>query len=1068
MGNSCSKLPPRSGKDRSTTASAVPLSDMTIAAPSSMREPERHPDVAPNLHPPAHMGPASTGPLPPGANPDLESLTEPGPEARQESQPARTSIPTMQPQTAPATPDVLQQRTLCVFQAMERLEVGQPEIFKQLVDIKSTVEIKDHIDPSDLLDVVLPKMRDVKQMPKAIENTIRYILQFKDMVSAAATIDPHKIAPVVWRGFCLILETCLGDSALVREELRELEKIISNLRQWTNIELLYLGKTKNASSIRFKDLEPSLVNLQVEILKLEAKLFGWISTGRIAQLLKTPERSATWKELVSNINANHDICKSNFDRCKLEDEIVGSVKKWVWNFRPEQAHDDALERTGVALKYRACGQWLLDNETFKTWASTSKVESDGQIIWLRGTTGTGKSTLLCRIIQWHLDTASLYPGTRFAYFYCSRGTATNSKHSWQDVLRAILQQSAFDPKTGKISPDVLDAYTNSGGASSQLRDFSFTNDCERLLHSIVKSGVKLRIMIDALDECDEPKKLLAALVKAFKVVPGGLELLMSSRYEVRVHEKFVDTPMAIIDLRSSVSETDMYTYISTEVKEREDDERLLGRKYPELEDKLIKILCERAGGMFRWVQLQLSFFFERKPDILFKKTAEDHLKKLDTGSVADDNDLNLAYKDIFERNTAPGSAEYKYATSIYRILLCSFMPLSIAMIIEAVAALGIDTHNVDDTCFRRLTADFVVENASSGKLEFAHVSVKDYLQGRSGSQYSKPICHAQVALMCIKCISSQTPFALERIARKRAFFWYASDFWGEHCRESTEKNRKSLAVSNELDAWMLQGLGSTTFESWVTWLDKSTIFLSLSSGFIKNFKASNNGYLGRLVLLACYWNLTEVLRKLLSAHPAPHLNLSVDDCTYKQTAVSSGKILHFNVELVNTADQRDWTPLHWASWRGQLEVVKLLLENNADIQVTDKNGDTPLHEASSAGRVEVIKLLLEKMADVQAVNNYRRTPLHEASSAGSIDVVKLLLEKGADIQAVNKFGNTPLHNAILEGKLEVVKLLLEKKADIQAVNKGGKTPLDYASEYNRFEVVELLEKEAEKRRQGNR
>jgi hypothetical protein len=148
---------------------------------------------------------------------------------------------------------------------------------------------------------------------------------------------------------------------------------------------------------------------------------------------------------------------------------------------------------------------------------------------------------------------------------------------------------------GEISAHVLNAYINAGGDSVDLQPFSFS-ECEILLHRILESGIKLRIMIDALDECDEPKELLKALRDASRVMPGGLELLVSSRYEVRVDEKLSNA--IIVDLNRSVSDTDMITYVTTEINDREEDEKILKGKHPDLEARLIEILCRRAGGMY--------------------------------------------------------------------------------------------------------------------------------------------------------------------------------------------------------------------------------------------------------------------------------------------------------------------------------------------------------------------------------------------------------------------------------------------------------------------------------------
>jgi hypothetical protein len=92
----------------------------------------------------------------------------------------------------------------------------------------------------------------------------------------------------------------------------------------------------------------------------------------------------TWRDLVKNISNYHGACKNTFDRCKMESDQHGKVKKWISEYRPEQTHHDALQRTGVDLKYRTCGRWLLDDPRFTDWSSTEP-ESDCRILWLRGT-----------------------------------------------------------------------------------------------------------------------------------------------------------------------------------------------------------------------------------------------------------------------------------------------------------------------------------------------------------------------------------------------------------------------------------------------------------------------------------------------------------------------------------------------------------------------------------------------------------------------------------------------------------------------------------------------------------
>ncbi len=84
--------------------------------------------------------------------------------------------------------------------------------------------------------------------------------------------------------------------------------------------------------------------------------------------------------------------------------------------------------------------------------------------------------------------------------------------------------------------------------------------------------------------------------------------------------------------------------------------------------------------------------------------------------------------------------------------------------------------------------------------------------------------------------------------------------------------------------------------------------------------------------------------------------------TYGVTVVdSSGCTAKSNVDV--TQRLLGWTPLHGASKSGNLELVKFLIEEGADVNAPDEVGMTPLHLAAKHGHSEVVKLLIQKKAD---------------------------------------------------------------------------------------------------------
>ena len=64
-----------------------------------------------------------------------------------------------------------------------------------------------------------------------------------------------------------------------------------------------------------------------------------------------------------------------------------------------------------------------------------------------------------------------------------------------------------------------------------------------------------------------------------------------------------------------------------------------------------------------------------------------------------------------------------------------------------------------------------------------------------------------------------------------------------------------------------------------------------------------------------------------------------------------------------------------------VEIVRLLVEQGADVTAKDKSCSTPLHLASSFGTPEIVRLLIERGVDITAEDESRKTPLHLASGS---------------------------------------------------------------------------------------
>ena len=153
------------------------------------------------------------------------------------------------------------------------------------------------------------------------------------------------------------------------------------------------------------------------------------------------------------------------------------------------------------------------------------------------------------------------------------------------------------------------------------------------------------------------------------------------------------------------------------------------------------------------------------------------------------------------------------------------------------------------------------------------------------------------------------------------------------------------------------------------------------------------------------------------------------------------------------------SPVADAAMDGDIEAVRALLTEGADVNAPQGDGMTALHWAAEAGDVEMVGMLLYAGANLQGVTRLGDyTPLHLASKAGKDRVVARLLEAGADPSAYTTTGDvTPLHFAAASGSVPTVEALLDHGADVDVTESvRGQTPLMLAAGRNRVAVVQLL------------
>lgn len=206
----------------------------------------------------------------------------------------------------------------------------------------------------------------------------------------------------------------------------------------------------------------------------------------------------------------------------------------------------------------------------------------------------------------------------------------------------------------------------------------------------------------------------------------------------------------------------------------------------------------------------------------------------------------------------------------------------------------------------------------------------------------------------------------------------------------------------------------------------------------------------------------EVVEKLVDEHASIYME-SADNFSALAYAVRHGHdaIVDMLLNKHPSVDERSNAlgALYQAAVKGRADIFTKLLRRGAPLDAII-NGQTPLHIAARFGQHEIVRIILEEHADVNATVKEdqggilglrlrihrleRATALHLAVEEGHEIVVDMLLASGASVDSRNIEELTPLHMAAFKGRDKMVGKLLEKGAAIDDEAEHGKLVLHFA------------------------
>ena len=649
------------------------------------------------------------------------------------------------------------------------------------------------------------------------------------------------------------------------------------------------------------------------------------------------------------------------------------------------------------------GLWFLESSEFKEWSNRCP-----STLWCPGIPGSGK-TIIASLVVDHLTEAKGYnDNVGIAYVYCSyldqyQQTAVNLVGA---MLRQLLVKKI--EKAGDISGEVLSIYQR----HSQGRTRPLLRELTDLLVGQLAIYERTYLIIDALDECSEgngARGMVIDLLRTLSKVGRRCSLLVTSRFSPSIERAFRSEECLVLQIRAENS--DVQRFVQAQIETNWRTAQALKRK-PHLQETIVEAVVEQAEGMFLLVKLQCSLLCS----VPTLGELRESLNRLPQG-------LHEAYNAIFHRIRFSGILEFSWAQEILYWLTHAKRLLTIA---ELQCALSLELGNLEHDPEHSLSEEYMVDLCGSlitvervtGVVHLVHYTAQEYLLGRHDMfRPDLPVC---VALKCLSCLSlkdcREGPCAsdseLEHRLRNVPLLEYAAKYWGDHMKDSRATETIGPAVTLLQDESLLAS----------TWQ-----IMHIPSARYPNYSQTYPQWTSGLQL-AAFFDLDELVHSLV-------------DCGMD----------------IESQDNYYGRPLHAAAAGGSLNVCRLLLQKEVDVNARAGRFNSALQAATFAGHDEVVQFLLEAGADPNAQGGLYTTSLQAASFKGHLNIARMLLEQGAIVDAQISSGRTALHCAAMHGHRRIVKLLLGKGADVDSRdNDNGRTALSWAAWNGHSGTIDLL------------
>lgn len=664
---------------------------------------------------------------------------------------------------------------------------------------------------ADIATIIEPKQASLRakdgvsdsRAQKAITRSARFALSTKDLVMSLARLDAHGIAPFVLGGIYTVVQVVQNDSDEHCAALSLTLDIAATVALWHSVEQYQIDQNVNPKlKSSYDELGNAIVELYQRIIVLLGTMMGYFDKDRWAQILSAViQAHLDWTKMQTEIKVIEGKCdkiKSRINAEKDNESRNSAILKRISSHDIRGSYQTVLERTDMDDRYKTRCQWLVDSDEFQNW----RTEGSNSVLWLNGTIGTGKTTLMARAISQMKDSVSIDgKALPLAMFFFKKATDPKDKLNTQTCLQSLARQLSWNPATAQVAPSATQKYEELKVTHNEDSQMTIGESISLLEGLILER--EAFIMIDGIDECKDSTGLLhqLALLRRKTIKPGDtnapLHIMIAGRSDLPVTDCFGDGISIVTN--NARSHDDQEFHIDSEIDTLCQNQAgslfcSPDRDHP---SRLKDVLKRKASGLFRWIEIQIQKFstpgyFGTHGQI------NDELERLEEHASGDE--LRTEYARLLSR-LQDYHKNCERAMKLLRLIACSFDDLTAIDLAEAINASELDAggEEVTDGDFRRILVGFVTETyftswyykdeSPQRVVEFAHASVLEYLVDSNipsetftiASQHHEAV---MISFSRIRAIEKHLSSPIYTITANKTtrFLLYCCYEWPRHCR----------------------------------------------------------------------------------------------------------------------------------------------------------------------------------------------------------------------------------------------------------------------------------------------